>query len=114
MWALLSVEAGVGKAETLDGAAMEKMFGDDLVDVADVYEAVPDGLGIDHDDGAVLALIEATGLVGSNVVPEAGFLDGVLEGGFEFFTAIRKAAWTRGAFIALVGANEDVVVKFRH
>jgi hypothetical protein len=84
VWALLSVEAGVGKAETLDGAAMEKMFGDDLVDVADVYEAVPDGLGIDHDDGAVLALIEATGLVGSNVVPEAGFLDGVLEGGFEF------------------------------
>ena len=114
MWALLSVEAGVGKAETLDGAAMEKMFGDDLVDVADVYEAVPDGLGIDHDDGAVLALIEATGLVGSNVVPEAGFLDGVLEGGFEFFAARVEAAGTGCAFVAFVGADEDVMVEFRH
>jgi hypothetical protein len=91
VWALLSVEAGVGKAETLDGAAMEKMFGDDLVDVADVY-----------------------GLVGSNVVPEAGFLDGVLEGGFEFFAARVEAAGTGGAFVAFVGADEDVMVEFRH
>ena len=114
MWALLSVEAGVGQAEAFYRTAVEEVLGDDFLDVFDVDEAVPDGLGVDHDDGAVFALIEATGLVGSNVVPEAGFLDGVLEGGFEFFTAIGKAAWTRGAFIALVGANEDVVVKFRH
>jgi|SRR6516165_7284484 len=78
--ALLGVEAGVGKAEALDGTVVEKVLGDDLVDIFEVDEAVPDGLGIDCDDGAVLALVEAPGFVGADVVLEAGFLDGVLEG----------------------------------
>jgi hypothetical protein len=111
---VLGVEAGVGESQALDGTAVEEMLGDYLFDVFQVDEAVPDGLGIDHDDGAVLALIEATGLVGSNVVPEAGFLDGVLEGGFEFFAARVEAAGTGGAFVAFVGADEDVMVEFRH
>ena len=111
---ILGIEAGVGQAEAFYRTAVEEVLGDDFLDVFDVDEAVPDGLGVDHDDGTVLALIEAARLVGSDMVLETGVLDGVLEGGFEFFTAIRKAAWTRGAFIALVGANEDVVVKFRH
>ena len=111
---MLNVETGVGEAQAPDGTVVEEVLGDDLLDVFEVNKAVPNGLGVDHDDGTVLALIEAARLVGSDMVLETGVLDGVLEGGFEFFTAIGKAAWTRGAFIALVGANEDVVVKFRH
>ena len=111
---ILGIEAGVGQAEAFYRTAVEEVLGDDFLDVFDVDEAVPDGLGIDHDDGAVLTLIEATGLVGSNVVPEAGFLDGVLEGGFEFFAARVEAAGTGGAFVAFVGADEDVMVEFRH
>ena len=90
------------------------MLGDDFFDVFDVDEAVPDGLGVDHDDGAVFALVEAAGFVGPDVVFEAGLLDGILEGGFELFATAGKAAGTVGTFVALVGANEDVVVKFRH
>jgi hypothetical protein len=114
MGTLLNVEAGVGKAQSLYGAAVEEMLGDDLLDVFNMDEAVPDGLGVDHDDWAVLALVEAAGFVGPDVVLEAGFLNGVLEGGFELFTAGGKAAGTGGAFVALVGADEDVVVKFWH
>ncbi len=91
--AMLGVEAGVWEAQTLDGTAVEEVLGDDLLDVFDVDEAVPDGLGVDHDDGPVLALVEAAGFVGSDVVLEAGFLDGVLEGGFELFTAAWEGSW---------------------
>jgi hypothetical protein len=114
VWAFLGVEAGVGQAQALNGAAVEKMLGDDLLDVFDVDEAVPDRLGIDDHDWAVFALVEAAGFVGADVMFEADILDRVFEGGFELFTAGKKAAWTGGAFVALVGADEDVVVKFRH
>ena len=111
---MLNVETGVGEAQALDGTVVEEVLGDDFLDVFDVDEAVPNGLGIDHDDGAVLALIEASGFVGADVMLEASVFDGVLEGRFELFAAVGKAAGTGGAFVALVGANEDVVVKFRH
>jgi hypothetical protein len=77
---MLNVETGVGEAQALDGTVVEEVLGDDFLDVFDVDEAVPNGLGIDHDDGAVLALVEAAGFVGPDVVLEAGFLDGVFEG----------------------------------
>jgi hypothetical protein len=111
--AVLDVEAGVGDAEALDGAVVEEVLGDDLVDVFEVDVAVPDGFGIDDDDRAMLALVEAAGLVGADVVLEAGFLDGVLEGWLELLTAAGEATWAHGGFVALVGADEDVVVEFR-
>ena len=57
--AVFGVEARVGEAEALDGAAVEDVLGDDLVYVLDLDEAVPDGLGVDNDRMAVLALVEA-------------------------------------------------------
>ena len=110
--ALLGIEAGIGEAEALDGAVVEEVLGDDLVDVFEVDEAVPDGLGIDDDDGAVLALVEATGFVGADVVLEAGFFDSVLEGWLELLAAAGKATGTGGGFVTLVGTDEDVVVEF--
>jgi hypothetical protein len=110
--AVFGVEARVGEAEALDGTIVEEVFGDDLVDVAGMDVAVPDGFGIDDDDGAVLALVEAAGFVGADVVLESGFLDGVLERCFKLFAALGKAAGTCGGFVALVGADEDVVVEF--
>jgi hypothetical protein len=111
--ALLDVEAGVGEAQALDGTAVEEMLGDDFLDVFDADEAVPDGLGVDNDDRTVFALVEAAGFVGPDVVFEASVLNGVFEGGFELFAAVGEAAGTVGAFVAFVGADEDVVVKFR-
>ena len=82
MGAVLGVDAGVGKAESLDGTVMEEVFGDDFLDVASMNVAVPDGFGIDDDDGAVFTLVETAGFVGTDVVLETGFLNGVFEGRF--------------------------------
>ncbi len=112
MGAVLGVEAGVGEAEALDGTVVEEVFGNDFVDVARVNVAVPDGFGIDDDDGTVLALVETSGLVGTDMMLEAGFLDGIFEGRFKLFASLGKAAGTGGRFVTLVGTDEDVVVEF--
>jgi hypothetical protein len=112
--AILGVDAGFGKAQALDGAALDEVLMDDLVDVAGVDVAVPDGLGVDDDDGTVLTLVEAAGLIGADLVLEAGVLDCVLEGRLELFGSLRKTAGAGGGFIALVGADEYVAFKERH
>ena len=111
---MLGIEAGIGQAKAFDGTTVQEVFVDDLPDVPEMDEAVPDGLGIDHDYGSVLALVEATGLVGADVVLEASFLDGILEGRFKFVAALGQTTGPRGAFVALVGADEDVVVELWH
>jgi hypothetical protein len=78
--ALLDVETGVGEAQVLDGTVVEEVFGDNLRDVFDVDEAIPDGFGVDHNDGTVLALVEAARFVSPDVALQASFLDGVFEG----------------------------------
>jgi hypothetical protein len=62
----------------------------------------------------MLALVEAAGLVGADDVLEAGVLDGILEGRFQLLTALGEAAWPGGGFVALVGADEEVMFEFRH
>lgn len=57
------VEAVVGDAEPLDGTASDEVFTDDLGDVFDLDSAVPYGFRVDNDGWAVLALLEASGLV---------------------------------------------------
>ena len=111
--ASLCIQAGAGKSKALDWAAMDEVFCDDFIDIFEVDEAVPDGLGIDHHGRAVLALIEAAGLVGADEMLEASVFDGVLEGGFELLAALRETAWTRCGLVALVGADEEVMFEFR-
>ena len=111
---MFGVEAGSWKPKALDGTAVQQMFGDDLIDILELDKAVPDSLGIDDDHGAMLALVEAAGLVGPDHVLEAGTLDGVLEGRFELLAALRKAAWPGGVLVSLVGADEQMMLKFRH
>ena len=93
---------------------MNKVLGDNFIHIFKVNEAIPDGLRIDHDHWAMLALIEASGLVGANNMLQSGILDGVLERAFELFAALGKTAWTRCLLVALVGADENVMLKFRH
>jgi hypothetical protein len=111
--AALGVQAGSREAEALDGTAMQKVLDDNFIHIFELHKAVPDGLGIDHDDGAVLALIEAAGLVGTDEMLEARIFDGVLERGFELFAAAGKAAWAGRVLVTLVGANKEVMLKFR-
>ena len=102
MRAVVGVDAGVGKAEALDGTAVEEVLLDDLFGVVGIGETVPDGFGIDDEDGAVLALIEATGFVDADTVLEARGFDGILEGAAEFLAVFVAAAGAGGGIVALV------------
>jgi len=111
--AAVGVDAGVGKAEALDGTAVEEVLLDDLFGVVGVCETVPDGLGIDDEYGTVLALVEAACFIDADSVLEAGGFDSVFEGAAEFL-AVFEAAAGAGGFIALVETDEDVVFEEWH
>ena len=114
MRAVAGVDAGVGKAEALDGTAVDEMLLDDLLGVVGGGEAVPDGFGVDDEDGAVLALVEAAGFVDADAVLEAGGFDGILEGAAKFLAVFVAAAGAGGGIVALVEADEDMVFKDWH
>jgi len=114
MGAGFGVDAGFGKAQTLHGTPLNEVLLDDLVDVAGVNIAVPDGLGVDDNNGTVLALIQAAGLVGTDLVLEACVFDCILKRGFQLLGALRKAAGSGGRLVPLVGANKDMMLKKRH
>jgi hypothetical protein len=112
--AVVGVEAGVGQADTIDGTAVKEVLVDDLLGVVGVGEAVPDGFGIDDQNGAVLALIEAAGLIDADTVLEAGSFDGILEGTTEFFAVFVAATGAGSGFVALVQADKEVTFEDWH
>jgi hypothetical protein len=109
----LSVEAGVGEQQPLDEAAVEEMLADDLRHIFQVDKAVPDSVGIDHDDRPVLTLVEAAKLVRPDFALQSGVLDGVLERALQLRAAFAGAAWPGGVFLPLVSTDEEVVLKLR-
>jgi hypothetical protein len=111
---MLRIEAGSRQAKPLDRPPVQKMLVDDLVHIFEFDEAVPNRLGIDDNDGTMLALVETARLVGAYQVLQPRILDGVLKGGFEFLAALRQATGTGCVLIALVGADEEMMLKFRH
>lgn len=90
------------------------MLGEDFVDVFAGVGAVPGAFGVDDDDGALFAAVEAAGAV------DAGGGDAQFFGaGFhvvaELFGAASSAGATFMALGALVGAAENVeLVGFSH
>jgi hypothetical protein len=114
MRTVLSIEAGIGEPQAFNGPAMDEVFAHDFIDIFESHKAVPDRFGIDHDGRPMLALVEAAGLVGANQMLEAGIFDGVLEGRFDLLAAFGKTTWTGRGLVALIRADEDMVLEFRH
>jgi hypothetical protein len=87
---------------------------DDLIHVRGSYIPVPNVVGVNHQIGAVFALVEAAGLVGAYPAFQATcqqflfekLLQGALCGGI--------ATTPRVSSRALVGANENVAFKRGH
>jgi hypothetical protein len=111
MGAGLGVDAFVGEAEALDGTAGDEVLVDDFGGVFQADVAVPDGLRIDDNGMAMLALIEAAGLVDADAGAEAGSLNELLDGSVEFALAVGVARGARGVGGAGVGADKDVAFK---
>ena len=109
-----SVEAGVGDLQALDGLASDDVGMHDLVNVFRCDVAVPDGVGIDDDGGTVLALVEASRLVGADGGAGSGLGQAGLESTLEVAGGGRVATATRMIGWALVAADEDVPDELWH
>jgi len=88
MRAVFAVETLVSNAQALYGASADEMLFDDGCRVFGAHIAVPDGFGIDHDHGAVLALVEAAGLVDAHAATETGGLGELLQLGMKIAFSI--------------------------
>jgi hypothetical protein len=91
--ALLDVEAGIRQAKRLDRPAVEELFVDDLLDVLHADKTEPDRLRTDHDDRPVFALVEAAGLIGPDMVLQAGILNGVIRRRISTFYCPQAGNW---------------------
>lgn len=86
----------------------------DLVDVCRGDTAVPDTFRVDDDGDAVLALIEAAGLIGAHATLQRVRLNEKLEARAHRARPLGGAAAARVARGALVLAHEDVALEVRH
>jgi hypothetical protein len=109
-----SVKAGVRQNEARDGLSADDVGGDDFFYVIVGNVAVPDGVGIDDYGGSVFALVETSGLVGANRVAHIVLGENLLEFLLELGFGVRIATATGMVFVALVGADKDVLFKFGH
>jgi len=108
------VETGVGQRQSLDWLSAQDVRLDNLIDIVQRHPAIPDRIGIDHEVGAVLALIEAAGLVGPYLSLESARRKLFLECLLQFRLACWIAAGARGPGGALVAADEDMLLELGH
>lgn len=78
MRAAFGVEAFAGDAQPFHGMAAHQVLLHNLGGIFGAHASVPDSVGI-HDDGrAMLALVEAAGLVNANPIAQTGGLGQLL------------------------------------
>jgi hypothetical protein len=109
-----SIEAAVGNPQTIDGAAADDMRFYYVSNIGLSQAAVPYRFGLNHDGGTMLALVQASGLVGADCGEYS--VQGQLrfEGALKIGCAGRVAATAGMSVGALVGADKDVFFEFRH
>ena len=79
MGALVTVDAGFSQSQPFHWASPNEVLSNDLLNIAGVHVAVPDGLGINNDHRAMLALIQTACLIRPDFVLESGIFYGVFE-----------------------------------
>ncbi len=108
------VQAGIRNPEPRDRTAFHKVGLNDLFNVGFADSAVPDCLRIDDNHRAVLALIQASGLVDADHGRELSLGNLALKEAQQRSFFCRIAGGARVARLARVGADEDVKIKARH
>jgi tRNA A-37 threonylcarbamoyl transferase component Bud32 len=104
----------VGLQQALHDLAAEEVLVDDLGDVVDGDVRVPDLLRVDDDADAVLALVEAAGIVRPHDLGDAARCELGLELVADLHASLGLAAPLGVVGRALVDADEDVALKARH
>jgi hypothetical protein len=108
------VQACILEPESLDWPPVKNVGLDNFVNIRQLDSSVPNGLRINNNIGAVLALVEAPGLVGANSSLQAQFCQFVLEALLEFRFACWITTASRMPRRAHVSAHENMSFKFRH
>jgi len=75
----LAIDTGIRQPQPLYRGSPYDVLLNDLLNVAWMNLAIPDGFGIDHHHRAVLALVQAGGLIGADLVLESSLFQGILE-----------------------------------
>src|SRR5512143_760117 len=92
------IEARVRRYQPLDGFSTNDVRIENLVDIFRGDVSIPNRLRINNDIRAVLALVEASGLIGADLSLQAAPRDSCLEKLVQFSAAIGVAAsaWMSG------------------
>jgi hypothetical protein len=116
-WAVLArirIEAGLSKPQAIEGLSGDDMRVYDFLNVGFRHMSVPHRFGIDHDSRPVFALVEASSLIGAHTAfqPALGkfLFEELLQPGF----GGGIAASSRMAGRALIPADKNMSLKFRH
>lgn len=108
----LRIDALVREQQTLYRSAVDQVFLHNLRCIFRLHMPVPDRLGINHDGGSVLALVEAAGLVNPNGTSQTGGFRKLLQLCMQFTLSIGGARWPRSALRTHIMANENVVLEW--
>ncbi len=111
MRAAFGIQAILGHAQALDGAARNEMFGNDDLRVFGADIAVPDPIRVDHNHRTVLALVEASRLINADAAGQPGFPDELLQTRVKLALPIAGTGRTRSAERADVVTDKDVPFK---
>ena len=108
------IEAVVGKNKALNWFATDDVGRNNFLDIVVGDVAIPDLVGINDHSRAVLALVEASGLISANVIADTVLAENLLEVLVERTFGVGVATSPGMVFVALVGADKDVLFKLRH
>jgi hypothetical protein len=108
------VDAGLSQHQALDWPSPHDVRVDDFVHVGEGYAAIPHRFGIDHQVWAMLALVQASGLIRPHSAFQSALCQFLLEQFLQFGLGPRIAAPPRMPWWALVSANENMFLKLGH
>jgi len=107
--AAFRVDARVGEAQALNRAAVHQVLLHNFGGIFGLHVPVPDCFGIDDDGGAVLALVEASGLIDAHAASQACLLGNLLQPGVQFALSIRSTGGPGSAFRTGIMADKNMV-----
>jgi len=113
MRAALCVQALIGNAQPPHRTAADQMLPHDLFGVLRPYAPVPDGVGIHHYRGPVLALVQAAGFVDAHLRAQPGFAGELLQARVQRARSVAGAGGPRRIGGTRVEADKDVTFKGR-
>jgi hypothetical protein len=105
------VQAFIREAQALDWAAGDQMLGHNLGRVFRLHVAIPDGIGINHYRGTVLALVEAAGLVDAHFAGQPGGFGQLLQLRVQLAGPVGGAGRPRRTFGPHIVADKDMAFK---